>query len=187
MFLDRHQRLHEYLERLGDGLTEAEIREPVEPGVNTLAWLLWHVARTEDGAINLLICEAPQVLDEAWLGRLNLDREDAGTGMSIAEVVDLSARIDLASLAAYARAVRERTRILVASLRPPQLDEVVSGDRIREALERMVVGPAVQKLREHWSGATKGYFLAFLPLAHNYEHIGQADLIRGLLGHPGRF
>ena len=34
---------------------------------------------------------------------------------------------------------------------------------------------------------TRGYCLVYLPLTHNYEHIGQADLLRGLLGRPGPF
>jgi hypothetical protein len=49
----------------------------------------------------------------------------------------------------------------------------------------MVKGPTDGRLREMWTGTTRGYFLVYLPLTHNYEHIGQADLLRGLLGLPG--
>jgi hypothetical protein len=31
---------------------------------------------------------------------------------------------------------------------------------------------------------TRGFLLMYLPFIHNYEHIGQADLLRGLLGRP---
>ena len=46
-------------------------------------------------------------------------------------------------------------------------------------------GPASAGRRAPLSGA--GYFLVYLPLTHNYEHIGQANLLRGLLGQPGQF
>ena len=32
-------------------------------------------------AVNLLIFDGPQVLDDAWCARLNTGRRDAGTGM----------------------------------------------------------------------------------------------------------
>jgi hypothetical protein len=81
MFPIRHQRIHADVERLTDGLREEQIREPVHPKINSLAWLLWHVTRTEDSAVNLLIFDGPQVLDDAWCARLNTGRRDAGTGM----------------------------------------------------------------------------------------------------------
>jgi hypothetical protein len=66
-------------------------------------------------------------------------------------------------------------------------DEVVREERIRDFIDQLAVGPAAKQLQQMWNRATKGYFLGFLPMAHNYEHVGQADLIRGILAHPGRF
>jgi hypothetical protein len=77
--------------------------------VNPLAWLLWHVARSEDSAVNLLIVDGSQVLDDTWCARLNIGRRDAGTGMTMAEVVDLSSHVHLPSLMAYWTAVGART------------------------------------------------------------------------------
>jgi hypothetical protein len=37
------------------------------------------------------------------------------------------------------------------------------------------------------SDTTRGHFLVWLPLTHNYEHVGQADLNRGLSRTTGRF
>jgi hypothetical protein len=163
-------------------LREEEIRECVHPLANPLAWHLWHIARTEDGAVNLLICDGPQILDDHWSARLNVARRDAGTGMTMAEVIELSAKVHLPSLAAYWEAVGERTRDLVTSLRPSDLDHVVSRGRVRRSVEQLVVDPTAPRLQELWKDTTRGHFLVWLPLTHNYEHVGQADLIRGLLG-----
>jgi hypothetical protein len=187
MFLVRHRRLHTHVDRLIDGLTENQIREPVHSLVNPLAWLLWHVARTEDSAINLMICDEREVLDDDWSVRLNVLRRDAGTGMTMPEVLDLSRSIHLPSLMAYWKAVGERTASVIEALKPLNLDEVVSEPRVDHFVEQVVEGPTVTSLKELFKGTTLGHFLVWLPLTHNYEHVGQADLIRGLLGRPGRF
>ena len=189
MFLIRHKRTHSRVEALTDGLTEDQIRERVHPAANPLAWLLWHMARIEDAAINLLISDGPQVLNDEWLARLNVSRRDIGPGMAMAEVLELSARIDLASLKDYWRAVGERTATVVAGLSPSDLDEVVSQERLRRVVvdDEIVEGPTGPRLQAFWKDTTRGYFLVYLPLTHNYEHIGQADLLRGLLGRPGPF
>jgi hypothetical protein len=133
------------------------------------------------------IDSAAQILDDHWSARLNVARRDAGTGMTMAEVIELSAKVHLPSLAAYWEAVGERTRDLVTSLRPSDLDHVVSRGRVRRSVEQLVVDPTAPRLQELWKDTTRGHFLVWLPLTHNYEHVGQADLIRGLLGWPGRF
>ncbi len=189
MFLIRHQRMHTRVDRLTDGLTEEQIREPVSPEANPLAWLLWHIARVEDASINLLIGDGPQVFNEAWMRQLGVTRHDFGPGMTMAEVVALSAEIDLTALQAYWRAVGERTITVVSALSPAELDEVISPERIHWAVvdEHMVEGPMGTRLQEFWKDMTKGYCLVYLPFTHIYEHIGQADLPRGLLGLPGPF
>jgi hypothetical protein len=187
MFLLRHRRLHAHVERLTEDLSESQIRERIHPATNPLAWLLWHIARTEDGAVNLLVFDGRQVLDEAWSARLRAGHERVGTGMSTDEAVELSRKVDLNELLAYWRAVGLRTEELVASLRPPDLDEVVTEDRIRRALERMGAEPIAPLVQQFSRDARRGHFLVWLPLTHNYEHVGQADLVRGILGRPGRF
>ena len=187
MFLIRHRRMHAHVERLMEGLSEEQIRRRVHPMVNPLAWLLWHVARVEDSAVNLLIFEGSEVLDDRWCARMNIDRRDAGTGMTMAEVVNLGMHVHLPSVMAYRRDVAERTVELVSSLRASDLDEVVTRERVHRFVARLATEPARASLEKLWQDTTTGHFLVWLPLTHNYEHIGQADLIRGLLGQPGRF
>jgi hypothetical protein len=47
--------------------------------------------------------------------------------------------------------------------------------------------PTRAGLETLWHDTTRGHLLMWLPSTHSYEHIGQADLIRGMLGRPGRF
>jgi hypothetical protein len=79
------------------------------------------------------------------------------------------------------------TADVVDSLSPADLDEVVDPDRVHRFVAQTAAEPARAGLEHLWRDITKGNFLVWLPLTHNAEHIGQADLVRGMLGHPGRF
>src|SRR5688572_28481905 len=97
-------------EGLFQGLTDEQIRTSPHPAVNSIAWLVWHMARAEDTAVNRLVARRPPLISESeWPARLGVTRRDVGTAMTDDEVTDLSARIDLDGLRAYWRAVGERT------------------------------------------------------------------------------
>src|SRR5438128_539079 len=99
-----------------DGLTDEQMRMRPGKGTNSIAWLLWHMARTEDVAMNKLVARRPQVLDEeGWLERLNI-RRDIGTSMNDDEVADFSRHVNVEAIRAYRNAVGRRTRDIVQSL-----------------------------------------------------------------------
>src|SRR6266849_9995801 len=124
-FLMRYTDLHGGLvDRLFSGLSEAQLRGRPHPGVNTIAWLLWHSARIEDVALNRFLTDGAQMLTE-WIERLAVPRRDVGTGMTDAQVDDLSARIDLQALRGYLGAVTWRTFALVETLRASDLESPV--------------------------------------------------------------
>ena len=130
-FVLHHGRLHMQVERdFLQGLSDEQMRCRPE-SLNSIAWLVWHMARCED-ALNLLLAGRPQVLDEEhWLPRLHLSIGDVGTEMDDDEVSDLSARINLAALCDYYTAVGRRTVEVLRSLRPEALDELPDLQRLR--------------------------------------------------------
>ncbi len=90
LFLLRYRFSHPGMSRrmLAD-LTEDQARTPHCPGVNTLAWLVWHMARTEDIGLNRFVTDGEQVFDAAGRGaRPGVARRELGTGMTPAEVRD---------------------------------------------------------------------------------------------------
>jgi len=71
MFLDSNQRIHsDAVPRLLEQLSELQVRSRPSPSVNSVAWIIWHMARTEDFGINRFVTDREQVLSEAWLQRL---------------------------------------------------------------------------------------------------------------------
>ena len=70
-------------------------------GLNSLMWLLWHMARTEDAAVNPVVAGRDQVLDDEWVRRMNVPWRIIGTGMTDNEVTEMTARADVAAVRAY--------------------------------------------------------------------------------------
>ncbi|HEX9869989.1 MAG TPA: DinB family protein [Candidatus Tectomicrobia bacterium] len=63
-FLERHVALQgRQLSSIPDALTDDQIRSRPDAVVNSIAWLLWHVARGEDVYMNRLLSDRSQVLD----------------------------------------------------------------------------------------------------------------------------
>ncbi len=172
------------VDRLIDGLSDGELRRRPAPTANSIAWLLWHMARIEDAAVNVLIAGQPQVLEsDGWIERLGVEIADVGTGMTDTEVADLGDRINLAALVDYRSAVGRRTRDIARSLPADALDRRVDAIHV----QRLAEGGAVSAswLLGAWEGRTTGFLLSMPASGHNFIHIGEAWCVRALLGAGG--
>src|SRR5262245_20530912 len=103
------------IDRWLGGPSEDQVRVRAA-GLNSIVWLLLHMARTEDVAVNLGVAGRPQVLDDDWVRRLTPGRRDTGNGMTSNEVSEFSERVDCAAVVAYRTAVGRRTREVVRAL-----------------------------------------------------------------------
>ena len=187
-FLTRYEDLHgRSTDDLLAGLGDEQLRRRPHPAVNTIAWLLWHVARIEDVSANRLIAGRPQVLDEeGWLERLGIARRDVGTGMDDAEVDALSRRIDLGAVRGYSAAVGRRTLALARTLRAEDLDGVVTAEAVRRVcLDEGAAGDRAGVLATFWAGKTRGWLLAQTVLVHGFGHIYEGRAVKGLWGIRG--
>jgi hypothetical protein len=168
-----------------NGLTEEQLRHSA-PGHNSVVWLLWHLARSEDVAINTLLRGVPEVIDqEGWLARLGLVVRDIGTGMTDEEVRDVSARVDIPALQAYRAAVGAQTQAWLKTVDFATLDAPLD-----VAAQLAQAPPALREraawVATFWDGQPRVFFLTYTALGHNYWHLGEADHIARLLGRPGR-
>jgi len=185
-FLTHHSRL--YFQPGGiqtriDNLDEAQIRcSPY--GMNSIAWLLWHIARCEDVGINRFVVNAPQVIDQDnWYERLNLKRRDIGTGMSFDEVVELSNSIQLSVLKKYLTAVALNTQDLIRNLDSNELDTCPDPQYVHNVLsDEGVINDNCRWVAEHYLNKSRGWFLGHLGLTHPKGHLSQILIIRKLQG-----
>jgi uncharacterized damage-inducible protein DinB len=142
-------------------LSAERLRTPPAKGANTVAWLVWHLARVQDSHIAELTGDEQVYVTGDWAGRFGLkpDPDDTGYGYTAAEVTAVrpeSAEV----LVGYYEAVHERTASYLAGLTADDLDRVV--DR--------AWNPPV----------TLGVRLVSI-LNDDVQHAGQAAYVRGLL------
>ena len=181
-----------FVDRVFGAPSDAQMRARPAKGVNSLVWLLWHMARTEDVAVNLVVSAGSQVLDDAWARRMNVPGCDMGSGMTDDEVDDLTARADIAAVRAYRSAVGLRTREVVRALRPEAWDEIIGETeiaRLATAMGQDHRDPVFRDYRpgqEHpWLGVPRARRLSSAAVGHNRVHLGEAVTISGLAGFGG--
>lgn len=187
LFFERYDVLRDWLRGLTDDPAEQWRARP--HGLNSIAWLVWHMARVEDSGLNRLVFDRPQVLDDLagrWMEHMSVPLRHHGTTMTSAEVDELSVRVDIAALCAYSGAVAERTHDLLQELRPALLDEVVEPVRLR----RVLLDEGMLRPQYPWqdplpyAGRTKGHLLLHFGLTHNFGHWHDISTVRGFLGCP---
>lgn len=173
-------------ERVFGGLPDEVMRARPGKGLNSLVWLLWHMARTEDVAVNLVVAARSQVLDADWARRLRVTRTDIGTGMTEDEVAELTTTADVEAVRAYRSAVGRRTHEVVRALTPASWDEIQGPADVGRAAETGAFGETLRRaanVGQHpYLGISRGTQLFVTALDHNARHLGEAITVRGLAG-----
>ncbi len=185
LYLQRYDVLYDFwLAGTWETIPDDLMRQRPHPGVNSIAWNLWHLTRVEDGGLNRFVIDRPQVLDEGgWMEKIKIPWRHYGTGMTFSEVDDLDRRIDLAALHEYSMAVHERTREAVLQLDPDDLEGTLGQEQVRKiVLEDGLAHSQGEELVALYTGWTKGKCLLNFCLTHPYQHLGEIGVIASLLG-----
>lgn len=102
----------------------------------TIAWVLWHIARIEDLTMGILVADNTQLFDREWQKQINGPITDTGNALSDDEIMELSRQLDIEMLITYRNAVGQRTRDIVKSLSADDMKRKVSPqglERIKQA------------------------------------------------------
>jgi uncharacterized damage-inducible protein DinB len=161
---DGFGRIGELVHGVLDGLGEDELTARLGPEANTIAWLVWHLARVEDAQV----ADAAGT-EQVWTAQGFAERFDlpfaadaTGYGQSPDEVARVRVGADL--LRAYADAARAATDAYLAGLSEQDLGRVVDED---------------------WDPpVTLGVRLVSV-LGDVLEHAGQAAFVKGVLTSRG--
>lgn len=184
-FLQRREVLYNiYLAEIWELVPTELLRQRPHPRANSIAWNIWHLARVEDGGINRLVADRPQVFDEAdWLARLNIPWRHTGGGMSLAEVDVLSQQIDLAALQDYTHAVQQRTTELIRQQLWQDLESPLQAEQLRSLLvDEGWAHSNAEGLIQNYIRWSKGRCLMTFGLTHPFQHLGEIEVLAGLLG-----
>ena len=165
-FVHTHlKKLHAGLDAAFDDLTPDQLH--AVPGgsstANTIAWNVWHCARTEDNIVRFVLQNRrnPVWTEGGYADKLGLPPVAQGTGMSTDEAHALRIK-DVALFKEYMQKVWASTDELFGSADPAALEKPV----IVKPLGEM---PAIRALGQ-------------VVLTHGMTHFGEIELIRTLVG-----
>ncbi len=165
-------------ERAFAGLTDEQMRVRPREDLNSLAWLMWHIARAEDIMVNTMLTGRPPVFDAAWMKRLGITRRDFGMGMTSAEVTELTRQIDLGALREYRDAVGCRTRDVVGGFKPQDWDGQVTAEAVERAAAEGAFGVRTESVVKAFPGRPRTMMLSGIALFHPAGHMGEAATVR---------
>ena len=182
LFLEIHSRLHlssmtgtekNEVDYLLNDLTPDEYSIMPTSTDETIAWVLWHIARIEDLTMGILAAGGEQLFDGKWKRRLNAPISDTGNALSDDEIMELSRQLDLKELAAYRNAVGRRPRDIVKSLSADGIKRKVSPQGL-EAIKQ-AGGVANQEkslwLLDYWGKKDVAGLLLMPPTRHVILHL----------------
>lgn len=164
--LDIFSRIQQELEQVLNGLTVEDLNYQPKRESNSIGWLAWHSARSQDRMNADLFGEEQLWIRDKWYARFNRepDPRDTGVGHTTEQAAAFRAP-DSQTLLDYYHAVSERTRVYITT-------------RLTEAdLKREVRSPTL--------GTTNTVEGRLLGVINNLQHIGQAGYVRGMLKGKG--
>ena len=109
-----------------DGIDLPTLAESPSPGANTIAWLVWHTARVQDHHVAEIMDTDQVWIGNDWAPRFGLapDPSNTGYGHSARDVAAVRP-VRPEALLEYLDAVDRRTRALLVTLTPADLDRIV--------------------------------------------------------------
>jgi DinB family protein len=187
LFLEQHATVHSTAvggnkmsasELTFAGLTDEQMRVRPREDLNSLVWLMWHIARAEDILINTVLTGRSPVCDDAWYKRLGSSRRDFGIGMTSAEVTELTRQIEIGALREYRDAVGRRTRELVSEFKPQDWEGAVTVEAVERAAKDGAFGVRTEQIVKAFPGRPRTTMLSGIALFHSSGHLGEAATVR---------
>jgi uncharacterized damage-inducible protein DinB len=191
LFLDQHAAVHSVAvggnkmsatERTYAGLTDEQMRVRPRADLNSLAWLLWHIARAEDIFVNSVLSGRAQVFEDQWPKRLGVTRRDFGIGMTSAEVDEVTRGLDLAALREYRDAVGRRTRDVVGGFKAEDWEGAVTPEGVQRAAGEGAFGRRTEMIVKAFPGRPRATMLSGIAVLHCSTHMGEAATVRAAGG-----
>ena len=160
------------------------------PGANPIGFLIWHMARSQDWAVNTAIRDVPEVImRKSWVGS-PLAVPGIGTGFELEEAARAAAQFELPELLRYADAVHDGTLAWLRTVDGAMLDQVpdVAAHDARHPeyqtpgfRAEMDSGPEHDDAVGRKGGLPVWIFLTSVSITHLHRHLGELDLVKDLL------
>jgi hypothetical protein len=157
---------------------------------NPIGFILWHMARSQDWAVNTAIRDVAEVITMDPWRRSSLAVPGIGTGFDAAAATDLARRVDRDTLLGYADAVHANALAWLRTQNESMLDlipDVAAHDALHPEYQtagfraEMDSGPEHDDAVGRKGGLPAWVFLTSVAVTHLHRHIGEVDLVKALL------
>ncbi|MFE7801380.1 DUF664 domain-containing protein [Nocardia sp. NPDC057440] len=157
---DAYGRIQEVVHEAVDGLTEDHLAYRIEPGANSIAWLIWHLTRVQDDHVADVAGVEQVWTAQGWYDRFGLpiDRRATGYGDRPENIAAIQATADL--LLGYYDAVHEQTLRFVRGLTAHDLGRIVD---------------------TRWDPPVTLSVRLVSVISDDLQHAGQAAYVRGVI------
>jgi uncharacterized protein DUF664 len=144
-----------------DGLASEALETQIEPGTNTIGWLVWHLTRVQDDHVADAAGTEQVWTANGWHDRFGLPFETAAIGYGFsAEQMAQVRGVSADQLGGYLEEVQAATMRYLGTLSDGDLDRVVD---------------------EQWAPPVTLAVRLVSVLNDDLQHAGQAALLRGVL------
>ena len=162
LLLELYGRIPPLARHAVDGVDLARLTEAPAPNANTIAWLVWHLARVQDLHVAEILGTDQIWTGDDWARRFGLDPDPSNTGYGHSAEDVASVRPEQPDvLLEYLDAVDRRTRTMLQGVSPADLDRVVD----RRWDPPVTLGVRLVSIADD-----------------SLQHAGQAAYVRGLIG-----
>jgi uncharacterized damage-inducible protein DinB len=157
---DAFERIRQEAERAAAGQPAAALTYRPGPDANSIAWLVWHLARVQDDHVSELAGVEQAYVAYGWAERLGMTPEaaDIGFGHTSRQVAALRPA-DATDLLAYLDAVYQRTLAYLDRVDGDELDRIVD---------------------YRWDPPVTAGVRLVSVISDCLQHAGQANYVRGL-------
>lgn len=160
LLLDAFERVHDAVHRTVDGLSEDQLAHRLEGRSNSIAWLVWHLARVQDDHVAEVAGTEQVWTSKGYAERFGLPFEAAATGWGHTDTEVAAVRAPAELLTDYFDAVHEATRRFVTTLTDDDLPRIVD---------------------PRWDPPVTLAVRLVSVVNDDLQHAGQAAFLRGLL------
>jgi hypothetical protein len=160
LLTDAFGRIQEVALAALDGLGEDDLAFRPAPDANSIAWLVWHLARVQDDHVADVAGSEQVYTAQAFNARFALPFDDDAIGYGFSSDQVGQVRADAETLGDYLRAVTSATTSYLATLEDADWDRVVD---------------------ERWDPPVTLAVRLVSVVGDDLQHAGQAAYVRGLL------
>ena len=160
LLVDFFGRIRELVVDLTDALTDEAATYRPDPEANSIAWLVWHLARIQDDHMADLAGVEQVWTAQGWARRFGLPFDDADTGYGHSPTEVDAVRVAPELLTGYLDEVHEQSVTFVSGLGMGDLDRIVD---------------------ERWDPPVSLGVRLVSVINDDQQHVGQAAYVRGLI------